>query len=457
MKKLLLFFLLIVNSCIFIANPSHGESVHIIPERFSGKDRYDTSIAISQKSFTQADNVILVNGTKYIDALSSPLLSRHLYAPILLTRTDTITPELMKELKRLKAKNIYIIGGNSCISENTEKELAKNYSITRFAGKNRYETSIATAIKGLSFRKDYKVVIANGSNPEEVAIAGQYSYLMDIPVILVKKDEIPKEVLEWIKYRSIDEAHIIGNENSISKTIEKNFRKTERVFGNDIFELSAASVRKAGSLSGGYTLVNIENIVDHIPAMGLQFLKPYPIVFVKKDHFPAPIEKLLTDHKVDNLSLIGGQKTLGFNEVTLEPNYTTLKSVLHSYGLRKDTALVRADKDVSSYQATFGISDYTYIKGKTKIAKALDFPDAHIVEETRTKEIPIEEYSGYKDGWNLILSFERDNGKYVDLKINFANVRLEIQEDDISIDYILSKGSYPIIKQYAEEMMSYID
>lgn len=446
MKRLLLLILLLVNSCILIANPNHAESVHITTERISGNDRYDTSIVISQREYEQAENIILINGTKYADAHSVPLLSQYLEGPVLLTRADRISPELLKEIKRLKAKNIYLIGGESCISEKTEEELARDYTVTRLSGKNRYETALEIANKVLSFRKVNEVVLSNGSNLGEGAVAGQYSFGSKIPTLLLKKDEIPKEVLQWIKDKGIEKAHIIGNENSVVKNIEENFKEVERLAGNDIYELSAAYARKVDPLSSTYLLVSGENIVDHIPAMGLRGKLYHPILFVKKDQFPNPIENLLKDHKVENLYLIGGENALAFKDIKLETDYTTLKNEIADYKIKKDVDFIKAEKDHPAK---------TYIRGKENIEKALDIPDAQIIETSRgkTEEGKV---GGMRLTWDISLSFERENGKYVHLGIDFKEKTLQIQEDTTYIEYTVPAATWPEVEQYGRELIPVI-
>ena len=107
-----------------------------------GSDRYETASLIADKIDYQ--NVILVNGLSIADGLSASGLSGALNAPILLTRDTTIPNSTLEKLH--KAANIYIVGGNTVISPNLEKELIKlGKSVKRLAGDNRYDTSIAVA------------------------------------------------------------------------------------------------------------------------------------------------------------------------------------------------------------------------------------------------------------------------------------------------------------------------
>ncbi|MCH3963292.1 MAG: cell wall-binding repeat-containing protein [Clostridium sp.] len=58
-----------------------------------------------------SDNVVLVSGEGYADAVSASVLDKKLDAPILLTTPDTLSSDTRTALDALKPKNIYIVGG----------------------------------------------------------------------------------------------------------------------------------------------------------------------------------------------------------------------------------------------------------------------------------------------------------------------------------------------------------
>ena len=56
---------------------------------------------------------------------------------MLLTSKYQVDPPLATELKRLKAKNIYILGGEAAVSKAVETELKKTYTVKRISGSDR--------------------------------------------------------------------------------------------------------------------------------------------------------------------------------------------------------------------------------------------------------------------------------------------------------------------------------
>ncbi|MDO5649738.1 MAG: cell wall-binding repeat-containing protein [Gallicola sp.] len=139
MKSLLKISLYIVLSIMVYAPPSHAA---IATERISGKDRYDTAVAMSKYQFSKSDYVILASGENYPDALAGGALAAQEKFPILLTGKTNLPTIVTQELKRLNPKTIYLLGGTAAVSTSVENTLKQNYKVIRVYGPNRYETMI---------------------------------------------------------------------------------------------------------------------------------------------------------------------------------------------------------------------------------------------------------------------------------------------------------------------------
>ena len=69
-------------------------------------------------------------------------------APILLTETNKLNSETKKEILRLNAKNVYVIGGDKAVSNSVINELkSMNIYVERISGNDRYQTSLEIAKK----------------------------------------------------------------------------------------------------------------------------------------------------------------------------------------------------------------------------------------------------------------------------------------------------------------------
>lgn len=125
-------------------NPNDSQAI-AKAEILSGSNRYKTAIEVSKKGWDYADNVILVNNSAIADALAATPLADELNAPILLTEKNKLNTETKAEISRLGAKNIYLIGGESVLSESLVAQIDGN--VYRISGNSREKTALEIAKK----------------------------------------------------------------------------------------------------------------------------------------------------------------------------------------------------------------------------------------------------------------------------------------------------------------------
>lgn len=221
-------------------------------ERIYGKDRYETAVKISQKGWAMGtDCVILSSGEGYADALCAAPLANINDAPILLTRKNTLDSNTLKELKRLGVKKVYIVGGEGSISKEVENTIKSetNSKIERIEGKDRYETSIKIAEKLEELEtvnknnKSKELILASGENYADALSAAPVGAIREIPIILTKSNELPKETKEYIKKYNANKVYIIGGKASVSDTIKNSLPVSKRIYGKDRFETNVAVVK----------------------------------------------------------------------------------------------------------------------------------------------------------------------------------------------------------------------
>lgn len=103
--------------------PQLGEDL-----RISGSDRYKTAVAIAKSYKTNLnmdiDTVVITSGESYPDALAATPLASQLNAAILLTGSKNLNADTKEFLETNKQiKKVIIVGGESSISNDVEKEL----------------------------------------------------------------------------------------------------------------------------------------------------------------------------------------------------------------------------------------------------------------------------------------------------------------------------------------------
>ncbi len=121
--------------------------------RISGADRYATAVALASVTgvFDTNDNIYLVSGESYADALSIGGLAFNDEAPILLTEGASLNAAaktwIVSKISTLGTGKVKIIGGTAAVSDQVVEDLINaglTYSqVSRTAGANRYATSAA--------------------------------------------------------------------------------------------------------------------------------------------------------------------------------------------------------------------------------------------------------------------------------------------------------------------------
>lgn len=306
MKKKLMPFFCCFLSIIFLYTFKVCAASEI--ERFGGKDRYETSIRISQGEWQYSDYVILVSGKNFPDALSATPLSKKYNAPILLTEGEGISSNLMGEIERLNAKNAFIIGGTGAVSENVERQLTQNGIIcTRISGKDRYETSAKVA---KSIGTSNGVFIASGENFPDAVSVGAIAAIKEMPILLTSKDKLPDEVKKVIGTNG--KYYIIGGEGSVSNNAVSEIGYYKRIGGRNRYETNVAVINEFKSdidFTNTY-LANGTGFPDALSGSAAAAKTRSPIVLVS-DSFDAKNSIVKSNiNSISTICVLGGTSVI---------------------------------------------------------------------------------------------------------------------------------------------------
>jgi len=212
----------------------------------AGQNRYDTAVKVSSDGWTESDTVFLVNGKAIADALTATPLARLKSAPILLTEKDQLNDLTSREINRLKAKNIVIIGGNNSISKDLEDKLvASGKQVQRISGDDRKDTSKKIAEEVLKIKKVDTISLVNGYKGLADAIsfspvAGEKT----IPIILTDNKglySMPEDLKDTSK---VSKSYIIGGFESVPRSVASNLSSPERVSGINRSDTNAQIIEK---------------------------------------------------------------------------------------------------------------------------------------------------------------------------------------------------------------------
>ena len=169
-------------------------------ERIDAKNRFETAKKIKEKEFKNADTAVVVNSNEFSDSISATNISNG-KSPILYTdsnKLDNLTKEALKGVKK-----VYITGGEKTISSKVVDELnGMGIEVIRVKGKDRYEVNAksATTSHPVSNKKQ-NVVIASGENFADSISSTSLAKKKNAPVLLVKKNEVPKSILKFFQQK----------------------------------------------------------------------------------------------------------------------------------------------------------------------------------------------------------------------------------------------------------------
>lgn len=195
--------------------------------------------------------------------------------------------------------------------------------VDRIARADRYETS--AKISQQTFPNHIKtIVLASGENFADSLVAGSLANKKNAPVLLTKKDNLPKVIKDEITRLSPQEVIIVGGEKSVNV---KGLKNVKRLAGRNRFETSV-QVYKYLNPNGKVALASGLNFADALCATPLSTKENLPIILTDGHNLPKGITK-------DNVALIyGGEKSV---------NVKGLENVKRLAGAnRYETALIIA-------------------------------------------------------------------------------------------------------------------
>ncbi|MFD3158455.1 N-acetylmuramoyl-L-alanine amidase [Haloimpatiens sp. FM7330] len=260
---------------------SHKASAVPVIKRTYGNDRYKTAIAISQKNWNKADNVIIASGKDFPDSLCSAPLSKKLNAPIILIQ-NTLTNSIKSEIRRLGAKKVYIIGGTGVIPKTVESQIqSMKLKYERIAGKDRYATSIAIANKLGTVNK---VFVALGLNFPDALSVGPIAGRDNIPIILVENNKVPTDAKNYLKGKSITKSYVMGGPKVISEGVTRGIPNSERIYGSDRYGTNYKVLQKFSNNTNLSTVyvASGKNFPDALAGTAIAVRGGLPIVLVDK-------------------------------------------------------------------------------------------------------------------------------------------------------------------------------
>ncbi|WP_010676940.1 cell wall-binding repeat-containing protein [Bacillus timonensis] len=314
MKRLeiCLLFVLFLALFVFSSNSVGAET----PKRVYGSDRIETSIKISQEGWKQADTVFLSTSSNFPDALAGAPLAYKYDAPILLSLKDNIREDIKKEVIRLGAKRVILLGGKAVLSDTLKNNLENlGLEVRRIGGANRYETATLIA-KELGSESKLAYLVYGGNFPDALALSPRAAS-SGTPILLTQTNTLPNTTKKFLKENEIQSLTIIGGNGVISNKIETELNNvikinTARLDGEDRYETAQKIVRYGFCEQEKGIVARGDHFADALTG-GVFAAKTNAVMFLVKPN-AMPESSLssmkVTCQNVKNFTVLGGKNAI---------------------------------------------------------------------------------------------------------------------------------------------------
>ena len=398
--------------------------------RISGKDRITTSVEISKSAYTTSENVVLASGFNFADALSAGQLASALDAPLLLSSQDKLDSQTKNEIERLKAKKVFVVGGDNAISKTGIDTTLKSEKIdvTRLEGQDRYSTSQKVMEKTKEIINPEYLLIASGKNfPDALAATG---FFVNHKSVMVLSDGVtyPQSNLQEIA---------IGGKNQLPL---KGF-KGKRVSGKDRYETALEIAKLSFDKNNNAILASGQVFADSLSAVSLTKKHNAPIILTQSNSLTENAKKYLNGK---NVFIVGGEKTVAKNiltNITSEQRAKIAEEIRQQEKDNKNPSRKKAKENLDKAEKKLKDSKEELENLKAELKKHQEDPETKKKIEEAIKKLEDEEKEFEEGGESAI---EEANKKIE-----------EINKVLPKIDATMSEGAFAFFKWAGEKYPEY--
>jgi len=218
-----------------------------LPERFFGRDRYETAAAASKAVFRGGSDVVYVGtGGDYPDALAGGVAAAVESAPVLLVTRDLVPAVTRDEIRRLSPSRIVVLGGEGVVSSQVAALLGSyvpSVTVERRWGKTRYETAVEVS-KSVFAGEVGTAYVTGGLSFADAMVAGPAAIRDNGPLLLVHPDVIPTAVKAELARLKPERIVVIGGASAVPQGVFSALGRyasdVTRIAGGDRYAVGAA-------------------------------------------------------------------------------------------------------------------------------------------------------------------------------------------------------------------------
>ncbi|PFG14854.1 cell wall-binding repeat-containing protein [Bacillus sp. es.036] len=187
--------------------------------------------------------------------------------------------------------------------------------ITRLAGNNRYETSVAISQNAWKESSDV-VVLGRGDLSVDALTGSVLAKKYNAPLLLTKSDELPSVVEDEINRLQPEKIYILGGPAAISEkvvnqlSIKGYLSDVERISGDNRYETSIAVAEEVGNSNQVIVTTGDDTSPDALSIAPYAASKQIPILLTSSKELSEATSTYMTTVKPVAATIIGGENAV---------------------------------------------------------------------------------------------------------------------------------------------------
>jgi len=280
--------------------------------RWGGDDRYATAARVSQESFPDgASDVVVVNGSRFPDALAgAPLAALH-GGPLLTVDARSVPAATRAELERLRPQVVRVVGGPVSVSDDVLRELQRLApSVQRVEGDDRYATAARVATTEFADDAD-EVVVASGEAFPDALAGGAAGAAVGSPLLLTGRDQLPPATRDAVAQLRPTRITLVGGTAVVSTQVQQQLEALApgavvRLQGADRYATAARVAQDTWESAPSPLLASGEAFPDALAGAALG----RPLLLTSRGCLPPATSAAFSALRVRDVTALGGPAAL---------------------------------------------------------------------------------------------------------------------------------------------------
>ncbi len=197
------------------------QALGLTTDRVAGPDRYATSRALIERYALPGSTLFIATGRNYPDALAAAAAAGAIDAPVLLVngRTTALDPATAALIEARGTTTVHIAGSAGVVSAELELELSQRVgTVSRLAGRDRYETAVAIASETAS--EAGRAFVATGAGFADALSGAVLAAVEQAPLYLSGPTCLPRVAREAIVDRqNAERVTLLGSEGVLGPRV----------------------------------------------------------------------------------------------------------------------------------------------------------------------------------------------------------------------------------------------